>query len=137
MQETAVPSRRIVSQELAELLKLLAHPGRVRLIEELRAAERDVTSVALALELPSTCVAQHHAALRAHRLMRERCEGRSYFYSLTRPAIASWILEALDFLDIPSPLGHGAHIKHARELWTPETRTPPPAKGLIRCPNLP
>ena len=35
-----MPSRLIVSRELADLLKLLAHADRLRLIEELRLGER-------------------------------------------------------------------------------------------------
>ena len=113
-----MPSRRIVSRELADLLKLLAHPDRLRLIEELRSGEKDVTSIAAALDLPATRVSQHLGSMRAHRLVEERREGRNHFYRLTRPGIAVWIVEALDFLDVRSPLEEGAHIEHVRELWT-------------------
>ena len=44
-----MPSQAIVSRELADLLKLLAHPDRLRLIAELRSGEQDVTSLATAL----------------------------------------------------------------------------------------
>ena len=116
-----MPSRMIVSKELAELLKLIAHPDRLRLIEELRQEEKDVTSIANALDLPSTRVSQHLASLKAHRLVQERREGRNHFYRLTRPAIAAWIVEALEFLDVPSPLEDGAHIDRVRELWAADT----------------
>ena len=116
-----MPSRMIVSKELAELLKLIAHPDRLRLIEELRQEEKDVTSIANALDLPSTRVSQHLASLHAHRLVHERREGRNHFYRLTRPAIAAWIVEALEFLDVPSPLEDGAHIDRVRELWAADT----------------
>ena len=56
-----MPSRLIVSRELADLLKLLAHADRLRLIEELRLGEKDVTSLAIALQLPATRVSQHLA----------------------------------------------------------------------------
>ena len=116
-----MPSRLIVSRELAELLKLIAHPDRLRLIEELRQGEKDVSGIAEALDLPSTRVSQHLASLRAHRLVQERREGRSHFYRLTRPAIAGWIVEALEFLDVPSPLEGGDHIDRVRELWAADT----------------
>jgi len=113
-----MPSRLIVSKELAELLKLIAHPDRLRLIEELRLEEKDVSNIAHALDLPATRVSQHLASLKAHRLVQERREGRNHFYRLTRPAIAAWIVEALEFLDVPSPLDDGAHIDRVRELWS-------------------
>lgn len=114
----------IVAKELADLLKLLAHPDRLRLIEELRLGERDVTGIADALDLPCTRVSQHLASLRAHRLVEERREGRNHYYHLTEPAIAAWILEAVEFLNIPSPLEEGAHIDRVRELWAADTSKP-------------
>lgn len=120
-----MPSRMIVSRELADLLRLLAHPDRLRLIEELRAGEKDVSGLAAELDLPSSRVSQHLASLRAHRLVEDRREGRNHFYRLTRPAIAGWILAALEFVDVPGPLHDAPHIDHVRELWTsdntPET----------------
>ena len=116
-----MPSRMNVSKEHDELLKLIAHPDRLRLIEELRQEEKDVTGIAIALDLPSTRVSQHLASLKAHRLVQERREGRNHFYRLTRPAIAAWIVEALEFLDVPSPLEDGAHIDRVRELWAADT----------------
>ncbi len=116
-----MPSRLIVSKELAELMKLIAHPDRLRLIEELRLGEKDVTSIAVALDLPSARVSQHLASLRAHRLVQERREGRNHFYRLTQPAIAGWIVEALEFLNVPSPIEDGEHIDRVRELWAADT----------------
>lgn len=119
-----MPSRLIVSKELAELLKLIAHPDRLRLIEELRHCEKDVSSIADALDLPATRVSQHLSSLRAHRIVQERREGRNHFYRLTRPTIAAWIVEALEFLDVPSPLDEGAHIDRVRELWAADNSKP-------------
>lgn len=119
-----MPSRVIVSRELADLLRLLAHPDRLRLIEELRLGEQDVGSIAAALDLPATRISQHLAPLRAHRIVEDRREGRNHFYRLTHPGIAAWIVEALEFVDVRNRFGEGSHIDHVRELWTadaPET----------------
>ncbi|NCP12959.1 MAG: helix-turn-helix transcriptional regulator [Sphingomonadales bacterium] len=113
-----MPSRLIVSRDLAELLKLLAHSDRLRLIEELRAGEKDVSGLAVALELPATRVSQHLSLLRAHRLVEERRHGRSHFYHLTNPRLADWILDALPFVDIRTRLDDNDHIDTARALWT-------------------
>lgn len=113
-----MPSRLIVSRELADLLKLLAHADRLRLVEELRQGEKDVTGLAAALDLPATRVSQHLALLRAQRLVEERRDGRSHFYRLAHPYLADWILEALPFVDIRRRLEDADHIDAARALWS-------------------
>lgn len=116
-----MPGRLIVSRELADLLKLLGHPDRLRMIEELRLGEKDVTSIADALNLPATRVSQHLALLRAHRLVEERRNGRSHFYRLAQPHLAAWIVEALQFVDVRNRLEEGEHIDNVRALWTAPT----------------
>ncbi len=116
-----MPSRIIISRELAELFKLLAHPDRLRLVEELRLGERDVTGIAEALDLPATRVSQHLAPLRAHRIVEDRREGRNHFYRLTHPGIAAWIVEALEFIEVRNRIAQGAQIDEVRELWTADT----------------
>jgi DNA-binding transcriptional ArsR family regulator len=116
-----MPSRLIVSRELADLLKLLAHADRLRLIEELRLGEKDVTGLASALALPATRVSQHLALLRAHRLVEERRDGRSHFYRLAHPQLAAWIVDALQFVDIRNRLDEADHIDSVRALWSAQT----------------
>lgn len=121
-----MPSRLVVSRELADLLKLLAHPDRLRLIEELRFGEKDVTSLADELKLPATRVSQHLGLLRAHRLVEERRAGRSHIYRLSHPHLAVWIVEALQFVDIRNRLDEAAHIDSVRALWTADAPEPSP-----------
>lgn len=106
-----------MSKEVADLFKVLAHPDRVRLVEELRLGEKDVSGIAQALGLPSTRVSQHLAALRTHRLVRDRHEGRQHFYRLTQPAMATWILDALQFLEVRRLVEDGPHFETVRKLW--------------------
>jgi DNA-binding transcriptional ArsR family regulator len=117
-----MPSRLIVSRELAELFKLLAHPDRLRLVEELRSGEQDVTSIAAALMLPATRISQHLALLKAVRLVEERRAGRTHYYRLVHPQMAGWILDALPFIDLRNRIEGAAHIDEARAYWT----APPP-----------
>ena len=112
-----MPSRLIVSRELADLFRLLAHGDRLRLIEDLRGGEKDVTGLAQALDLPATRVSQHLALLRAARLVEERRDGRSHFYRLAHPHLAAWVLDALPFIDIRQRMGSADHIDSARALW--------------------
>ena len=88
-----MPSRQVVARELADIFKVVAHPDRIRLIEELRIGEKDVNTLMLALELPGPRVSQHLSLMRAHRIVEERRDGRHHFYHLTQPEIAGWIIE--------------------------------------------
>jgi len=113
-----MPSRIAVSKELSEILKLIAHPDRIRLIEELRHEEHDVTSLSKQLDIPQTRISQHLAQLRAFRLVNERREGRRHFYSLATPELAQWIINGIDLLKIrPSHLDL-KELDEAKELWS-------------------
>lgn len=120
-----MPSRLIVSRGLADLFRQLAHADRLRLIEELRNGEKDVTSLAMALSLPSSRVSQHLSLLRAHHLVEERRDGRNHFYRLAQPFVADWILDALPLVDVRARLGEADHIDAARALWRKKDPTSP------------
>lgn len=113
-----MPSRQVVARELAETFKLLAHPDRIRVIEELATKELDVNSLASLLELPGTRVSQHLAKLRAHRVVEERRDGRHHYYHLTQPDLARWIVEGLAFVEGRLQGLSEMQIANARELWT-------------------
>lgn len=93
-----MPHRTVVARELGELLGVLAHPHRIRIIEELRDGECDVNTLQNALAISHSGVSQHLAVLRAHRLVAERREGRRVFYHLRHPDLARWLLDGLRFL---------------------------------------
>lgn len=91
--------RSIAIQELAELLGALAHPDRIRIVEELRAGELDVNHLAEAIDLPQARVSQLLSVLRAHDVVRKRRDGRHVYYALGDPRLAEWLLDGLDFLE--------------------------------------
>ena len=64
-----MPQRQLVAKELAEIFKILAHPDRIRIIEELRIDEKDVNTLVETLELPGPRVSQHLSLMRAHRIV--------------------------------------------------------------------
>ena len=125
-----MPSQLIVARELADLLKLLAHADRLRLIAQLRSGEQDVSGIAGALALPATRVSQHLGLLRAHRLVEERRAGRTHFYRLVHPALAAWIVDALPFVDIRNRLDEADHIDTVRARWS----APPSASSPVPPP---
>ncbi len=112
-----MPSRTLVAKELSEIFKILAHPDRIRIIEELGIDERDVNSLAEQLELAGTRVSQHLSLMRAHRLVDERREGRRHVYRLLQPEIAEWIIEGLAFVEGRMTGVDKSAIDSARKLW--------------------
>ena len=94
-----MPHRALVTKELADLCGVLAHPHRIRIIEELRDGEHDVNALQAALGISHSGVSQHLMTLRANRLVAERREGRHVYYRLRQPEIAGWLLEATRFLE--------------------------------------
>lgn len=119
-----VPSRVFVAKELAEIFKLLSHPDRIRIVEELGGGECDVNSLHARLDLPATRVSQHLAVLRAYRLVEERRDGRHHYYHLTQPGLARWIVDGMKFLEsrvVGDPDGRAA-IDVARRLWAADSR---------------
>ena len=75
------------------------HPHRIRIIAELRDGEYDVKSLQDSLGISHSGVSQHLMVLRGHRIVCEGRQGRHVFYCLHQPAMASWLLEATEFLE--------------------------------------
>ena len=113
-----MPDRKVVAKELAEIFKIVANPDRIRIIEELRAGEKDVKTLVEALELSGPRVSQHLSLMRAHRIVEERRDGRYHHYSLTQPEMSNWITEGLDFVEGRLNGVSKVSITKARELWS-------------------
>jgi DNA-binding transcriptional ArsR family regulator len=124
--------RILVTEKLGRMFGVLAHPHRLRIVEELGSEERDVASLQGALGISHSGVSQHLAQLRALELVVERREGRHVFYRLMNPELATWILDGLRFIE-PSQeqLSLRSAVKHARALWgsTPPKRPKPRSAG--------
>lgn len=70
-------------QELAEIFRILADPGRLRLILALlEAGEFCVCDLAAVTGLSQTACSHNLRLLRSHRLVRYRKQGRNVYYSL-------------------------------------------------------
>ncbi|MEO0883346.1 MAG: metalloregulator ArsR/SmtB family transcription factor [Pseudomonadota bacterium] len=113
-----MPSRAVVAKELAELFKIVSHPDRIRLIEELRTGQKDVNTLASLLDLPGARVSQHLSLMRAHRFVAEERDGRQHFYYLTQPELADWIIDGLDFIEGRLTGASPEDITRARALWS-------------------
>jgi DNA-binding transcriptional ArsR family regulator len=118
-----MPDRQIVAKELADIFKTIAHPDRIRIIEELGAGEKDVNTLVERLNLPGPRVSQHLGLMRAHRIVEERREGRHHYYHLVQPDIAVWIIEALGFVEGRLSGVSKSAISRARDLWTASSKS--------------
>ena len=117
-----MPERQLVAKEMAGLLGVLSHPARIRIIEELRDGEMDVTTLQEQLGISHTGVSQHLSLLRAHRLLAERREGRHVFYRLRQPELAAWLLDGLRFLEAGQSDLERFHeaAERVRSIWGPQ-----------------
>jgi DNA-binding transcriptional ArsR family regulator len=113
-----VPHRLLVTRELAAFFAVLGHPHRIRIIEELRDGECDVKSLQDSLGISHSGVSQHLMVLRANRIVCERRQGRHVFYRLRQPGMASWLLDATEFLEQESEaLELREAIRKTRRAW--------------------
>jgi DNA-binding transcriptional ArsR family regulator len=114
-----MPQRVILARELADFLKVIAHPDRVRIVEELRNDGLDVTALSDRLGVPATRVSQHLALLKAHRIVCERREGRHHQYSLVDKALAGWLLDGARFVQAraAADMADRQAIDAAASLW--------------------
>ncbi len=113
-----MPSRQVVARELAEIFSALAHPDRIRMIEELRTGEKDVSGLAELLELEAARVSQHLRVLRVHSIVTERRDGRRHYYHLNNPEMAAWIVQGLTFIEQRMAGVSKSNIRDARRLWS-------------------
>lgn len=117
-----MPHRALITKELADFFGVLSNPHRIRIIQELRKAERDVSSLQEAVGISQSGVSQHLKLLRSHRLVSERRQGNQVFYQLRQPEIASWLMEAIRFLekDAMAAVEFRKAIDRTRKSWAAE-----------------
>ena len=83
--EHSPPDRRLGqrdAEELAETLKALGSPGRLRVLTELLGGERTVEDLAAAAALSLSATSHHLRLLRSLRLVHARRDGRYVRYEL-------------------------------------------------------
>jgi len=114
-----MPERNLIARELADLLHTIAHPARVRIIEELGQGCKDVSALVDLTGLPQPTVSQHLAALRSRRLVEYQRHGRTVNYSLAEPWLAEWLLDGLRLFDREGSARKeiARAAKKARRIW--------------------
>lgn len=113
-----MPSRKIVAAELANLLRQISHPDRIRLIQELQVAGHTVNEMADNLEITPTRLSQHLSVLRALGLVVMEISGQTRRYRLAQPELALWLIEGIDFIAHRLSRADQADIEQAKRLWS-------------------
>ena len=115
-----MPSRKIVANELANVLRQISHPDRIRIVFRLQSRSQTVNEMAEALEIPATRVSQHLAVLRALSLVETESQGQNRLYRLTQPELALWLIDGIDFIAHRLGRASAQDIAQAKDLWQRE-----------------
>jgi DNA-binding transcriptional ArsR family regulator len=95
-----MPQQILVAEQLAEVLSVIAHPHRIRIIEELGSRDSDVHSLAEKLKMRQSTLSQHLALLKAKGIVVAKRDGRTVRYSLASAWLAKWLVEGFQLLEL-------------------------------------
>jgi ArsR family transcriptional regulator len=76
-----------ISQFKAEFFKALAHPLRIRILDELRRGEVGVNDLCSRLNVEQSNLSQQLAILRNRNILVTRKEGQNVYYSVRDPGL--------------------------------------------------
>jgi ArsR family transcriptional regulator len=83
-----------VLERATQTLRVLTHPHRLQICEQLLNSEQSVGDLARVLGLRPNVVSQHLNHLRAHRIVAPRRAGRAVYYEVVHPGPA-WLLACI------------------------------------------
>jgi ArsR family transcriptional regulator len=91
MPKTTTPLVRSIEPETlaraADIIKLLGHAERLKIVEVLERAEATVSEIQDILDLPQAIVSQHLAKMRGCDIVAARREGNHVFYRIIEPKV--------------------------------------------------
>ena len=71
----------------ADIIKLLGHPERLKIVEVLERGEASVSEIRDAVDLPQAIVSQHLARLRGANVVAARRDGVHVLYRVIEPKV--------------------------------------------------
>jgi ArsR family transcriptional regulator len=86
----------------ADIIKMLGHPERLKLVEVLEQGEATVSEIQEAISLPQAIVSQHLAKMRGANIVAARREGVNVYYRVIEPKVR-FILECIRKCDCITP----------------------------------
>jgi DNA-binding transcriptional ArsR family regulator len=123
---TPMPHQTLVCQHLAESLSVLAHPLRIRIIEELGMKDScQVQVLAQKLQIPQPAVSHHLAQLRRNGIVEGKRSGKTVSYSLRRRWLAEWLAEGIRLIEMRT-LENGSvreAVDTVKQLWQTSSET--------------
>ncbi|MGD2110828.1 MAG: metalloregulator ArsR/SmtB family transcription factor [Phycisphaerae bacterium] len=78
-------------QQVAPVLRILAHPHRLRIVEILLSEPVSVRKLASMLKLTPPVVSQHLGQMRSNGIVTPRREGKQVYYRVVNPNAANLI----------------------------------------------
>ena len=93
-----------VLAEAAEMVRVLGHPVRLRIVELLEAGEQTVTQLQECLDAPQALVSQQLARMRAAGIVVGRRSGSNVQYTIADPRVVR-MLDCLRHCDTPARRG--------------------------------
>jgi DNA-binding transcriptional ArsR family regulator len=89
-----------VLAEAAEMVRVLGHPVRLRIVELLESGERTVKEIQGALDAPQALVSQQLARMRGAGIVEGRRGGANVWYRIADPRVVR-MLDCLRHCDLP------------------------------------
>lgn len=84
----------------SRVIRVLGHPLRLRILNVLEGAERNVTQLVVATGVSQAAVSQQLRILRAEGVVDDRRQGSRVFYRITEPKVSK-ILDCIRTCDVP------------------------------------
>ncbi len=107
--------------ELADLLGVLGHADRLKLLLELRrTGPADVATLVERIGASQSRTSQHLGLLRAHHLVESTRDGRRVIYAIRDEALADWLIAGLAFLERGTQLDTSIQATTQRYTLAPE-----------------
>src|SRR6516225_6275862 len=97
-----------LSQFKAEFFKDLAHPLRIRILDELRKGEMSVNDLGSRLNVEQSNLSQQLAVLRNRNILAARKDGQNVYYSVRDPQL-------FDLLDVARKI-FNSHLIDVKDL---------------------
>ncbi|MFZ0862844.1 MAG: metalloregulator ArsR/SmtB family transcription factor [Candidatus Sulfotelmatobacter sp.] len=97
-----------ISQFKAEFFKALAHPLRIRILDELRKGEMSVNDLGSRLNVEQSNLSQQLAVLRNRNILAARKDGQNVYYSVRDPQL-------FDLLDVAKKIFNN-HLIDVKDL---------------------
>jgi ArsR family transcriptional regulator, zinc-responsive transcriptional repressor len=85
-QAPPAPLRMSDLEACSQVLRVLAHPHRLKIVELLMGRQLSVGELALEVGLAPSAVSQHLSHMRAHGILGVRREGRTAYYRVENPS---------------------------------------------------